>query len=89
MANALARVGGVRSAGESGGLVLVLEVAYSGPPNEVPAGSDLRPVDVFLNPTDQPASIRSKMSAAVVSDATANGYSVVASDIILPTFQKG
>ncbi len=85
MATAFARVAGI-SISASGNQQLQLEVAFSG---LGVAGVDILPVTVDLLPTDQPATIRSKMSAAVSAFALTLGYAVLGGDMTLPTFQKG
>lgn len=87
MANAMARVDHVENA-DAGGLVLVLSVVFSGA--EVGQGQgDVRYVHVPLDAADQPAAMRAKMSAAVVAEASAQGWVLAPASLILPSFQKG
>lgn len=86
MATALARTEHVD--GNETGLTLRLHVAFSGP--EVNGGQGW--IDYILVPLaadDQPAAIRTKMSNAVIAFATAQGWTLVGTNITLPTFQKG
>lgn len=86
MATALARAEMVDGDGSS--LTLRLHVAFSGA--EVNGGQGwIDYVSVPLSADDQPAAIRSKMSAAVSAFATAQGWTVTGGNMTLPTFQKG
>lgn len=85
MATALARVSGI-TINPDGLPTILLEVAFSGSGVN---GVDILPVDVPILATDQPAAIRAKMSSAVSAFSTMLGYSVVGTDMTLPTFQKG
>lgn len=88
MASALARTSHVIAT--EAGPILVLDVAYSGnAQTEVGGGGYNADVQVPLLPDDQPAAIRSKMSAAISADALARGFTVVGANMTLPTFQKG
>jgi hypothetical protein len=72
---------------EGQGLTLSLDVNFSGP--DVPDGNMNIPVYVYLSPGDQPAAIRTKMSAAVSATAVDNGFTCPGGGQTLPTFQKG
>jgi hypothetical protein len=50
---------------------------------------DLSEVSVTITPTDTLAQIKTKIVDAISSEATRLGYSVPASNMILPAFQKG
>lgn len=86
MASALARVSSV-AFHDGQGLTLNLDVAYSG--TDVTGGSLNVPVEVLLDALDQPAAIRTKMSASVSAVAASNGFQAAGANMILPTFQKG
>lgn len=86
MANALGKVDSVDIDGE--GLNLTLFLALSG--SDVNGGvGALEYVNVRLMPDDQPAAIRSKMSAAVSQACADKGWTVPGTNMTLPTFQKG
>lgn len=51
--------------------------------------SDVNPVLVVIVPGDTLFQVKQKLIEAVLTQASILGYSVTASDIILPTFQKG
>lgn len=86
MANALCRVQAVDI--DNQGLAVYLGVAYSGA--EVNGGGGhLDTVLVRVLPDDQPAALRTKLSAAVTAHAATLGWTVAGGDMTLPTFQKG
>ncbi len=85
MANALAVVNSVSV--DSAGLGIALDVVYSG--IDVPGGGNVASVYLYIQPTDQPAAIRSAMTSAVAVDATSRGFTVSSAAMTLPTFQKG
>lgn len=86
MANALARTAYVNWR-EGEGLIINLDTYFTG--NDVPNKVLVIGIDVPVLADDQPAAIRSKMSAAVSAAATANGFTCAGGNMTLPTFQKG
>ncbi len=50
---------------------------------------DLSEVSVTITPADTLAQIKTRIVDAIITEATRLGYSVPASNMILPTFQKG
>ncbi len=52
-------------------------------------GVDISFVFITLQPGDTPTALRSKISTAVMDEATRIGYHLQATDITLPAFQKG
>ena len=50
---------------------------------------DLSEVSITILPSDSLAQIKTKIVSAITAEATALGYNVPASNMILPTFQKG
>ena len=50
---------------------------------------DLSEVTVVISPTQTPAQIKQAITDAILAEATNLGYSVSASNVILPAFQKG
>lgn len=50
---------------------------------------DLSEVSVTILPSDTLSQIKAKIVSAISAEATALGYSVSASNMILPAFQKG
>jgi hypothetical protein len=50
---------------------------------------DLSEVEVSILPSETLSQIKTKLVDAIISEANSLGYSLSASNIILPTFQKG
>ncbi len=86
MANALAISSAV---GVENGvdLTLMMTVVYYG--TDVPGTRDTGNIWVVLDPADQPAAIRSKISAAIAASAVDRGFTVAGAAMTIPTFQKG
>lgn len=86
MASAISRTSYVTYR-EGDGLVINLDTTFFGP--DVPGGAIGQAVEALISDTDQPAAIRSKMSAAVTAAGAAQGLTVAGGNMTLPTFQKG
>ena len=89
MAFALARTQAV--APQNGNVALELDVALSGADVDALYGQGQRlTVNVEFPGDAQPAAIRTKMSDRVTQEALAQlGLTVVGTNLVLPTFQKG
>ncbi|CAA9539325.1 MAG: hypothetical protein AVDCRST_MAG91-3690 [uncultured Sphingomonadaceae bacterium] len=66
--------------------VITLLVAFTG---QGVAGADVLPVDVLIESTMSATQTRDGMTRAVMAKATEMGYSVAATNMILPTWQRG
>ena len=86
MANAIARTSYVTFR-EGEGLIVGLDCYFTGV--DVPGGVLPQTVEAIIQPTDQPAAIRSAMSSAVSAVAAASGFTCQGTNMTLPTFQKG
>lgn len=87
MAYAIARTGSVLPSTTLGS-VIVLDVGYAGSLNEVPAGVDLRRVEVNVDAMDSSDQMRAKMVDAVLADAASAGYSLLEQNLTLPFLDK-
>lgn len=86
MANAISSVNGVVFI-DGIGLTINLDTCFSG--DDVPNLCLMTPVQVIIDPADQPAAIKDKMSEAVAQVAQDNGLTVAGGNMTLPSFQKG
>ena len=62
-------------------------VGFSG--SDVVGGTDISPITPIISGSDSPIDIKNKLVDAILAEAAKFGYSLVATDIILPDFQKG
>lgn len=68
-------------------LQLTFDCFYYG--NDVTDGNEHQNVDVIILENDTPSVMKTKISTALISRATSLGASLVANNILMPSFQRG
>ena len=79
---------GVNDIAGSNSMELSLTVLYQDKVNGYDGSFDPEQIWVTVN-LNQPAQLDNKIIDGIVADATARGYNLVASDVYIPTYQKG
>ena len=87
MANAFVALVNDFSGLPNGDIQVNAHLIFSG--TEVRPGGDIDIVPVLITSSDTLQQIRQKITDAVIARATEIGYTMVASNIFMPDFQKG